>query len=63
MWIASFHGHQKCVQLLTEGGANINVPRKVTVLLRLKTTYLTSVIGSSNYCQSTQCMESGGVWS
>ena len=42
MWIASFYGHQKCVQLLIEGGANANVPNKVTVT-KLKTTYLTSV--------------------
>ena len=42
MWIASLYGHQKCVQLLIDGGANVNVPRKVT-LTKVNTAHLTSV--------------------
>ena len=28
---ASFNGHQKCVELLVEAGANVDMPTKVSV--------------------------------
>ena len=31
LWKASFNGHQKCVELLVEAGANVYVPRNVSV--------------------------------
>ena len=31
MWVASFDGHQKCVNLLIEAGANVDVPKEVSV--------------------------------
>ena len=31
LWGASFYGHQKCMELLIDAGANIDVPREVSV--------------------------------
>ncbi len=31
LWIASFDGHQKCMELLIDAGANVNVPNEVSV--------------------------------
>ena len=31
LWRASFDGHQKCVELLLEAGANVNVLQNVSV--------------------------------
>ena len=33
LYIASFHGHQKCAQLLIKAGANINVPKPVSMTM------------------------------
>ena len=30
LWNASFNGQKKCVELLIEAGANIDVPREVS---------------------------------
>ena len=31
LWVASFDGHHKCVHLLIEAGANVDVPKRVSV--------------------------------
>ncbi len=31
LWTASFHGHQKCMELLIDAGANVDVPNEVSV--------------------------------
>ena len=31
LWIASFYGHQKCMELLIDPGANVDVPNEVSV--------------------------------
>ena len=31
LWTASFHGHQKCMELLIDAGANVDVPKEVSV--------------------------------
>ncbi len=31
LWVASFDGHQKCMELLIDVGANVDVPREVSV--------------------------------
>ncbi len=31
LWLASFYGHQKCVQLLLEAGAIVDVQKEVSV--------------------------------
>ena len=31
LWKASFYGHQKCVELVVEAGANVDVPNNVSV--------------------------------
>ena len=31
LWIASFNGHQKCMELLIDAGANVDVPKEVSV--------------------------------
>ena len=30
-WLASWKGHQKCVRLLINAGANVDVPKEVSV--------------------------------
>ncbi len=32
LWVASFSGHLKCMQLLIDAGANIDVPKEVSVV-------------------------------
>ncbi len=32
LWTASFDGHKKCVKLLIDAGANIDVPKEVSVV-------------------------------
>ena len=32
LYTASFYGHLKCVQLLLEAGANVDVPKEVSVV-------------------------------
>ncbi len=34
LWIASFNGHQKCVELLINAGANVDVQEEVSVSTR-----------------------------
>ncbi len=31
LWRASFNNHQKCMELLIDAGANVDVPNKVSV--------------------------------
>ena len=31
LWTASFDGHQKCMELLIDAGANVDVPQEVSV--------------------------------
>ncbi len=31
LWLASICGHQKCVELLINAGANVDVPNEVSV--------------------------------
>ena len=31
LWVASFNGHQKCMELLIDAGANVDVPQEVSV--------------------------------
>ena len=31
LWTASFYGHQKCMELLINAGANVDVPKEVSV--------------------------------
>ena len=31
LYAASFNGHQKCMELLIDAGANVDVPQKVSV--------------------------------
>ena len=31
LWVASFSGHQKCMELLIDAGANVDVPEEVSV--------------------------------
>ena len=31
LWVACFHGHQQCMELLIDAGANVDVPREVSV--------------------------------
>ena len=31
LWAASFYGHQKCMELLIDAGANVDVPKEVSV--------------------------------
>ena len=31
LWAASFYGRQKCMELLIDAGANVDVPNKVSV--------------------------------
>ena len=37
VWTASFNGHQKCVHLHIEAGANVDVPREVSVAAQSRT--------------------------
>ncbi len=32
LYAASFNGHQKCVELLIDAGASVNVPKEVSVV-------------------------------
>ncbi len=32
LYAASFYGHQKCVELLIDAGASVNVPKEVSVV-------------------------------
>ena len=50
LYSASFHGHQKCVHLLIEAGANVDVPNEVSV-----TSMHTSQRPPINMYQSIQC--------
>ena len=50
LWLASFNGHQKCVFLLIEAGANVDVPKRVSV-----TSMHTSQRPPINMYQSIQC--------
>ena len=31
LWTASFSGHQKCMELLIDAGANVDIPKEVSV--------------------------------
>ena len=31
LWTASFDGHQKCMELLIDAGANVDIPEEVSV--------------------------------
>ena len=33
LWTASFYGHLKCVELLLEGGASVDVQEEVSVTI------------------------------
>ena len=50
LYTASFNGHQKCVNLLIEAGANVDVPTEVSV-----TSTHTSQRPPINMYQSIQC--------
>ncbi len=32
LWVASFHGHKKCMELLIDAGAIVDVPQVVSVV-------------------------------
>ncbi len=34
LWAASFYGHQKCVELLIDAGANVDVQEKVECMYK-----------------------------
>ena len=50
LWYASWKGHLKCAELLIEAGANVDVPREVSV-----TNMHTSQRPPINMYQSIQC--------
>ena len=50
LYAASFNGHQKCVHLLIEAGANVDVPKEVSV-----TSMHTSQRPPINMYQLIQC--------
>ena len=35
LWLACFHGHQKCVELLLKAGASVDMPDEVSVIIKL----------------------------
>ncbi len=37
LWAASFHGQQKCMKLLIDAGANVDVPNEVSVSIAVHT--------------------------
>ena len=37
LYIASFHGHQNYVELLIQMGANVDVPKQVSIMLSIST--------------------------
>ena len=43
LWSASFHGHQKCIELLLEAGANFDESQKVSVTSCMHLKYLPPV--------------------
>ncbi len=44
--VASFEGHQKCMELLIDAGANVDVPQKVSVSSYL---HIASIPGRLKY--------------
>ncbi len=57
LYAASFYGHQKCLELLIDAGANINVPEEVSVVhtsQRLLATEPPHVPSTGSWCMDRQ---------
>ncbi len=46
LYAASFNGHQKCMELLIDAGANVDVPKEVSVS---SCTHIASIPGRLKY--------------
>ncbi len=47
LWTASFYGHHKCMELLIDAGANVDVLEEVSVSIKLLF-YYNDCVGSNN---------------
>ena len=68
LWTASFSGHQKCMELLIDAGANVDVPKEVSVSSCTHISEATShkaspcSVGPLDTRASHVCVESTGSW-